>query len=50
MVDHGWLGTSRMRCAAVSEWAWQWLALPLLMRPVWLLPTGLALVCRRARG
>ena len=29
---------------SVSEWLWMNVALPVLMRPVWLLPTGLALV------
>ena len=29
---------------SVSEWAWMNVALPVLMRPVWLLPTGLGLV------
>ena len=29
---------------SVFEWVWMNMALPVLMRPVWLLPTGLALV------
>lgn len=27
------------------DWAWTWLEQPLLLRPVWLLPATLALVC-----
>ena len=27
------------------HWAWQWLELPLLLRPLWMVPAILALVC-----
>lgn len=29
---------------SLGDWAWQWLVLPLLMRPVWLLPTAAGVV------
>ncbi len=28
-----------------SVWSWQWLSVPVLSRPVWLLPAAIGLVC-----
>ncbi len=33
---------------SLSEWIWMNMAMPVLMRPVWLLPIGLALVAAGA--
>ena len=45
MADQGWLtavqDTIRQHA---PEWVWTNVAVPLLLRPVWLAPTGLAIV------
>jgi hypothetical protein len=48
MVDHDWLVNLQDAVRGVSEWSWQWLVLPLLMRPAWLLPAGTGLICAGA--
>jgi hypothetical protein len=49
MMDHSLLVAvqdwTRMR---VSEWVWAELAVPLLVRPCWLVPIGVGLVCGAA--
>ena len=32
------------------DWFWTWLELPFLLRPPWLIPAGLGLVCAGAAG
>jgi hypothetical protein len=34
--------------AHVADWAWQNVALPLLVRPAWLLPASIGIVCAGA--
>ncbi|MGH7210326.1 MAG: hypothetical protein ACREF1_02545 [Acetobacteraceae bacterium] len=34
--------------AHLGSWAWSGVAVPLLLRPVWLIPAGLGLVCTGA--
>ena len=34
--------------AHLGPWAWSGVAVPLLLRPVWLIPAGLGLVCTGA--
>jgi len=49
MLDHALPG--RLQAGAVANmpgWVWNVLALPLLLRPVWLLPAGLGVVCAGA--
>ncbi len=29
-------------------WSWTWLELPLLLRPLWLIPAGIGLICAGA--
>jgi hypothetical protein len=49
MADHSLLVAvqdwTRMR---VSEWVWEALAVPLLVRPCWLVPVAVALLCGAA--
>lgn len=45
MLDHPLLvAAQNLVRARVSDWVWVDLALPLLVRPCWLVPTGLGLV------
>jgi predicted branched-subunit amino acid permease len=45
MLDHSWLVAAQDAIRNnVSEWAWLHLAVPLLVRPVWLMPAALGLV------
>lgn len=45
IVNHGWLVAFQEAVRHhVSEWAWMNLAVPLLLRPAWLLPIALGLV------
>ena len=45
VVNHGWLVAFQdIVRNNVSEWVWMNLAVPLLLRPVWLLPVALAMV------
>ena len=45
MVDNRTLiALPQMVRGNAGEWAWRWLVLPLLMRPVWLLPTACGVV------
>ena len=45
VMDQGWLiSFQELVRQQVSEWAWMNMAVPLLLRPVWLLPAALALV------
>jgi hypothetical protein len=39
---HGWIE------AHLGQWVWTELAMPLLVRPVWLLPVALGLICAGA--
>ena len=44
-VNHGWLVAVQDAVRInVSEWIWSNLAVPLLVRPVWLAPTALGIV------
>ncbi|HEY2620274.1 MAG TPA: hypothetical protein VGI78_23235 [Acetobacteraceae bacterium] len=36
---HGFIGTH------MASWLWDYLIAPLLMRPAWLVPAGLGLIC-----
>ena len=45
VLDQGWLVSLQdLVRERVSAWAWMNVAVPLLLRPVWLLPAALALV------
>ncbi len=45
MLSHDWLVAFQEAVRTrVSEWAWTNLAVPLLVRPVWLVPVALGLV------
>jgi hypothetical protein len=49
VIDHGWLVSFQdMVREHVSEWVWVNMAVPVLLRPVWLMPTALALVAAGA--
>jgi len=44
-VNHGWLVSLQETVRnGISEWAWLHLAVPLLVRPAWLVPAGLGMV------
>ena len=36
---HGFIGTH------LASWLWDYLLLPLMLRPAWLVPAGLGLIC-----
>jgi len=42
LMDGGWLAWMQKHSAA---WAWNWVELPFLLRPVWLIPAAVGLVC-----
>ncbi|GAC1345705.1 MAG: hypothetical protein NVSMB18_25970 [Acetobacteraceae bacterium] len=42
MLDRGM--TAWMR-AHSADWAWQWLELPFMVRPLWLVPACLGVIC-----
>lgn len=45
VVNHGWLVSFQDAVRkGVSEWVWTNLAVPMLVRPAWLIPAGLGMV------
>lgn len=42
MLDRGWPGWLK---ASTAGWMWEWIELPVLMRPLWLVPASLGLIC-----
>jgi hypothetical protein len=49
MIDRQLLVAAQdLTITRLSPWLWTNLAVPLLMRPCWLLPTGLGLICAGA--
>jgi uncharacterized protein (DUF2062 family) len=45
MFDHDWLVAAQEAIRTnLSEWVWLHMAVPLLVRPVWLMPAALGLV------
>lgn len=46
MMDHRmFVAWNRAEHSPMATWLWMHLAMPLLVRPAWLLPTGVGLVC-----
>jgi hypothetical protein len=45
LLDHDVLTKLQSAQAHLPAWFWTWGVMPLLSRPVWLLPTALGLVC-----
>lgn len=50
ILDPHTLATMHDLLHAHAEWAWQWLALPLLQRPVWFCPAAVGLLCAGVAG
>jgi len=45
-LDHrAVLAWNRAEHSAMATWLWMHVAMPLMVRPAWLVPTGLGLVC-----
>ncbi len=45
LVDGNWLAWMQKESPA---WSWTWLELPFLLRPLWLIPAGVGLICAGA--
>ncbi len=45
LMDSGWLTWMQKQS---PSWAWNWLELPFLLRPLWLIPAGIGLICAGA--
>ena len=45
MMDGTWLVWLQKQS---STWSWAWLELPFLLRPLWLIPAGVGLICAGA--
>ena len=42
LMDGNWLTWMQKQSPA---WSWAWLELPFLLRPLWLIPAGVGLIC-----
>jgi len=42
LLDGTWLSWLQKQSPA---WGWAWLELPFLLRPLWLIPAGIGLIC-----
>ena len=45
LLDGSWLAWLQKQSA---PWCWAWLELPFLLRPLWLVPAGVGLICAGA--
>jgi hypothetical protein len=45
LMDGSWLTWIQKQSPA---WGWTWLELPFLLRPLWLIPAGVGLICAGA--
>ena len=45
LMDGNWLAWMQRESPA---WSWTWLELPFLLRPLWLIPAGVGLICAGA--
>jgi len=45
LMDGGWLAWMQSHS---TPWAWSWLELPFLLRPLWLIPATIGLICAGA--
>ncbi len=45
LLDGAWLTWLQKQSPA---WGWTWLELPFLLRPLWLIPAGVGLICAGA--
>ncbi len=46
MVDHDLMdATHNFIGAHIAAWLWDYLIVPLMLRPAWLVPAGLGLIC-----
>ena len=45
LMDGNWLAWIQKQS---PSWSWAWLELPFLLRPLWLIPAGMGLICAGA--
>jgi hypothetical protein len=46
MIDHDLMdATHNFIDAHIAAWLWDYLVVPLMLRPAWLVPAGLGLIC-----
>jgi hypothetical protein len=45
LLDSNWLTWLQKQS---PTWSWAWLELPFLLRPLWLIPAGIGLICAGA--
>ena len=45
LMDGSWLAWMQKQSPA---WGWTWIELPFLLRPLWLIPAGIGLICAGA--
>ncbi len=45
LMDGAWLSWMQKQS---PNWSWTWLELPFLLRPLWLIPAGIGLICAGA--